>query len=102
MTVCMRSFVALVAVTLVAALPVTDVFGQGSVSDKGQYTFVTSLESVSLPGGQTLQRTVQNGLVLADNPESPLHESATTCAGGAVVSASGEPGIGYGDCDAID
>lgn len=102
MTVCMRSFVALATVTLVAALPVTDVFGQGSVSDKGQYTFVTSVESVSLPGGQTLQRAVQNGLVLADNPESPLHESATTCSGGAVVSASGEPGIGYGHCDAID
>lgn len=98
----MRSFVTLATVMLVAALSVPDAFGQASLSDKGEYVFVTSLETISLPGGQTLQRSVQDGFVLADNPDSPLHQSAMTCTGGTVMSASGQPGIGYGHCDAID
>ena len=95
-------FATFAALTVLAAFQIPDAFGQATISDKGEYAFTTSLETVSLPGGQTLQRTVQDGFVLADNPDSPLHQSATTCTGGTVVSASGQPGIGYGHCDAID
>lgn len=102
MTVFRWTLVTLAALTLLLALTAADASAQASVSDSGEYAFVTTMETVSLPGGQTLQRTVQDGFVLADNAESPLHQSATTCTGGTIVSGSGEPGIGYGHCDAID
>ncbi|CAN5159695.1 hypothetical protein BH18GEM1_BH18GEM1_13120 [soil metagenome] len=98
----MQSLVVLAGAALLATVLVPEAFGQGTVSAKGKFTFSASSESVSLPGGRTLQRTVSNGIILTDDPSSPLNESATTCTGGTVVSASSEPGAGSGYCDAID
>lgn len=98
-----RSFVVLAAGTLLLTVQVPATFSQDNVTTaKGSFAFVTSSESVALPGDRTLLRFVNNGFVLAEDPASPLHQSATTCIGATVVSTAGEPGVGYGHCDAID
>lgn len=102
MTLRMQSLVVLAGAALLATVHVPEAFGQGELSAKGKFTFATSSESVSLPGGRTLQRAVSNGIILTDDPSSPLNESAATCIGATIVSASGEPGVGSGHCEAID
>ncbi|HYN23126.1 MAG TPA: hypothetical protein VE078_19360 [Thermoanaerobaculia bacterium] len=97
-----QSLIVLAGAALLMTADVPDAFGQEQVSAKGKFTFSASSESVSLPGGRTLQRAVSNGIILTDDPSSPLNESATTCIGATVVSASGEPVAGSGHCEAID
>jgi hypothetical protein len=92
----------LAGAALLVTAHVPGAFGQEQVSAKGKFTFSASSESVSLPGGRTLQRAVSNGFILTDDPSSPLDQSAATCYGATIVSASGEPGAGSGHCEAID
>jgi len=102
MTLRMQPLLILAGAALLMTAHVPEVFGQGEVSVKGKFTFAASSESVSLPGGPTLQRAVSNGIILTDDPSSPLNESATTCYGATVMSAGGEPVAGSGHCEAID
>lgn len=101
MTLRTQVLIVLAEAALLVTVLAPEAFGQGEVSVKGKFTFAASIESISLPGGSTLQRNVSNGFLLTDDP-SPLDQNAATCTGGGVVSASGEPGVGSGYCDAID
>lgn len=102
MTLRMPSLVVLAGALLLATVLAPDAFGQGEVSVKGKFTFSASSESVSLPDGRTLQRAVSNGFLLTDDPNSPLNQNAATCIGTTVMSATGEPVVGSGHCDAVD
>ena len=99
----MQPLLILTGTALLVTAHVPDASGQEQVSAKGKFTFTRmSSESVSLPGGRTLQRVVDNGFTLTDDPSSALNQSALTCIGATIVSASGEPGAGSGHCEAID
>ena len=103
MTLRTQSLIVLAQAAMLVTVFAPDTFGQEQFSAKGKFTFTRlSSESVSLPGGRTLQRVVDSGFTLTDDPSSPLDQSALTCTGAVVVSTSGEPGAGSGHCEAID
>lgn len=97
-----QSLIVLAEAALLVTVLVSDALGQGEASVKGKFTFTSSSESVSLAGGRTLQRAVSSGFFLTDDPNSPLDQNAATCIGATVMSASGEPGVGSGHCEAVD
>lgn len=71
-------------------------------SDSGSFSFVTtSSDEMDLGNGQTLMRLVQSGMVFADDPASPLNQSATTCSGSSITKADGSAVVA-GHCDAVD
>jgi hypothetical protein len=72
-------------------------------SDKGNFTFVTvSSEEMPLGDGGVLTRTVQAGMVFAEDSASPFNRSATTCTGSTVVNAGGQATVVTGHCDMVD
>lgn len=72
-------------------------------SDSGSFSFsTTSAEEMPLGDGIVLMRAVQPGMILADDPASPLHRSATTCSGSSVMNTATQTAAIAGYCDMVD
>ena len=72
-------------------------------SHSGSFAFTTtSSDEMPLSDGQVLVRVVQTGLVLADDPTSPIDRTATLCTGSTVMDASGMATVISGVCDGVD
>ena len=72
-------------------------------SDSGSFSFsTTSSEEMPLSDGIVLMRVVQAGMVLADDPASPLNRSATTCSGSTVINTATQTAATAGYCDMVD
>lgn len=72
------------------------------VSGKGSVTYSTSSEVMELKGGDKLVHTAFKGVVLADDPKSPLNMSLQDCSGSTVLNKKGEPQGGGGYCSGVD
>ena len=72
----------------------------GEMSAKGTATYTTVSEA-SDHGGGKLVRTQFKGVVLADDPKSPLNNSAQNCSGTALMGKKGESQTA-GYCDGSD
>lgn len=69
-------------------------------SDSGSFSFsISSSEDMPLTDGSSLMRTVQSGILMADDPASSLGPAAGTCSGSTVESESLSVG---GHCDFVD
>jgi len=72
-------------------------------SDSGSFSFsTTSSEEMPLNDGTVLLRVVQSGMVLADDPASPLNRSATTCSSTTVIDTATQAAVTAGYCDPVD
>ena len=72
-------------------------------SDSGVFTYSTaSSDEMSVSDGTVLMRLVQSGMIIADDPASPLNRSATTCSGSSVVNTSTQAAAVAGYCDMVD
>jgi len=91
------AFAAALAAAL--ALPAAALAEEGS----GTVTYVAvSSDSSPLANGGSVQRSHLKGMILADDPSSPLHLSTQDCRGSAVLSAEGTTVVESGFCDAAD
>ena len=72
-------------------------------SDSGSFSFSTaSSEEMPLSEGIVLMRVVSSGMILADDPASPLNRSATTCSGSTVINAATQTAATAGYCDMVN
>jgi len=62
----------------------------------------TSAEETKLPDGSTMFRFHSKGVLVADDPKSPLHLNTQDCDGMVIVSPDGNSAPGAGSCDSVD
>ena len=73
------------------------------MSAEGTVTYLPVTTEVSqLPDGTVLQYTHQKGLVVATNPDVPLHMNAQDCVGANVMTPEGMLVRGHGSCFGVD
>jgi hypothetical protein len=92
----------LLVAALLAAAPATVGYAK-EIKVGGTVTYVVvSEESSKLPDGRTVLRLHDKGIVLADDPKSPLHLAAEDCFDTVIMAADGSVATGAGYCDTFD
>ena len=77
--------------------------GAADYKGSGTATMTTvDSDAVTFAGGAVKQRIRLKGVILADDPASPIHLSAQDCGGSIVVGTDGAAVNGGGYCEATD
>jgi len=89
------------AATLIVAVPFAGHAAEMKISGTGTYVTVDQ-DTVSLPDGRSITHLRQKGLVLSDDPSSPIHLAVADCFATVVVAADGKSYELTGYCSDID
>jgi len=91
-----KPLVTLLVLTLAASVAAS---AAESGSAKGHYAnHVTSVDTVELPGGGSVQVSHFKQITFADNPNHPTHENALDCIGVLRADADGNTTMNSGSC----
>lgn len=93
-----RAVVAAIAICLLPnPISATEFKGSGSV------TYATAAEEIiKLSDTTTLTRFHLKGVIIADNPDMPIHLSAQDCMGSVLATDDDKPIFSSGSCDSTD
>ena len=90
----------LAAIVWIGAVPFAAV---GEIAGSGNVVYtLTPLSSDALPGGSLINQAILKGIVLADDPNHPLHLTAQDCSGGSIADDQGKMMEGAGSCTMVD
>jgi len=90
------------SVCMLLAAAVATPSSAAEVKAAGSATYIT-VSSESTPHGEmTLEREHSKTVILADDPNAPIHLSTQDCSGTNLIGADGVPIVASGYCDGAD